>query len=121
MTFLIFSQGGSSPDETPTPYVSLLSAAKEEPENNLSSIISEYLPDFINSENLMFVNFIEAYYEWSGRKENPHGTSATLMDTKDIERTLDTSQLPISLLKDLAYKNIKRISVILLTSQLLIS
>ena len=90
MTFLVFNQGGSDPLEEPTPYISLLSAASEEPENNFSSIVSEYLPDFINDENLMFVNFIEAYYEWSGRKENPHGTSATLMDTMDIDRTLDT-------------------------------
>jgi len=90
MTFLIFNQGGSDPDETPTPYVSLLSAAKEEPENSISSIISEYLPDFVNQDHLLFADFIEAYYEWSGRKENPHGTSATLMDTMNIDNTLDS-------------------------------
>ena len=90
MPFLVFQVAGSTPEETPTPAVTLLPAAKEEPEDNISSIITEYLPDFINQDHLLFANFIEAYYEWSNRKENPHGTSSTLMDTMNIDKTLDS-------------------------------
>ena len=90
MAFLIFDNGGGNPAEDPIWTVSLLAPASEEVENPIASVISEYLPRFVNDDHGAFVDFVEAYYEWTGLKENPYGTSATLMDTMNIDKTLDS-------------------------------
>jgi hypothetical protein len=90
MTFLVFNEGAATGEPPPSQVVTLLDAAIKTVENPLSSIISEYLPDFISNEHAGFVDFMEAYYEWLEYKENPYGTSVTLMDTLDIDRTLDS-------------------------------
>jgi len=90
MPLLIFEQSGGVGEDQPTQVVTLLSPAVETIEKPISSIVSEYLPSFIQDDHNGFVNFIEAYYEWMEQKANPYGTSATLMDTMDIDRTLDS-------------------------------
>mgnify|MGYP003112193779 CR=1 FL=1 len=90
MPLLIFESSGGQGQDLPTQIVSLLTPADEGIENPISSIISEYLPAFVRDNHSGFVNFVEAYYEWLEKKANPYGTSATLMDTMDIDRTLDT-------------------------------
>ena len=91
MTYLIFHTGvaGSATDE-PVPQVTLLAGSTASVENSVSSIISEYLPEFVTSNHQTFVSFIEAYYEWMEHIENPLGTSITFMDDLDIDRTLDS-------------------------------
>ena len=91
MTYLIFLTGvaGSATDE-PVPQVTLLAGSTASVENSVSSIISEYLPEFVTSNHQTFVSFIEAYYEWMEHIENPLGTSITFMDDLDIDRTLDS-------------------------------
>ena len=70
--------------------ITLLGGLSADIDNKISSIISEYLPDFVRNNHSGFVDFIEAYYEWMEQVENPYATSATLMDTLDIDRTLDS-------------------------------
>jgi hypothetical protein len=91
MTYVIFHGGGAGEgQDTPVPQVTLLAGQVASVENSVSSIISEFLPDFVRQNHSTFVAFIEAYYEWMEQKANPLGTSITLMDTLDIDKTLDS-------------------------------
>ena len=90
MPFLIFESAGSQGSDQPSQVVTLLTPDDDRIENPISAIISEYLPNFIKDNHSGFVTFVEAYYEWMEKKENPYGTSATLMDTMDVDRTLDS-------------------------------
>ena len=90
MPLLLFEQAAGAGSDQPSLVVTLLSPEDEQIENPISSIISEYLPNFVRDDHSGFVRFVEAYYEWMEKKENPYGTSATLMDTLDIDRTLDS-------------------------------
>ena len=60
MTYLIFHTGvaGSATDE-PVPQVTLLAGSTASVENSVSSIISEYLPEFVTSNHQTFVSFID--------------------------------------------------------------
>jgi len=83
--------GGGGPGGDPVEQsVNLRSGISADAENSLSSIISEYLPDFVRNNHSGFVDFVEAYYEWMEHKENPYATSITLMDTLNIDKTLDS-------------------------------
>ena len=90
MPLLLFEQSAGGGSDQPSLVVTLLSPEDEQIENPISSIISEYLPNFVRDDHSGFVRFVEAYYEWMEKKENPYGTSATLMDTLDVDRTLDS-------------------------------
>ena len=90
MPLLLFEQAAGAGSDQPSLVVTLLSPEDEQIENPISSIISEYLPNFVRDDHSGFVRFVEAYYEWMEKKENPYGTSATLMDTLAVDRTLDS-------------------------------
>ena len=90
MPLLIFESSGGQGTDQPSQVVTLLTPDDDRIENPISAIISDYLPDFIKDNHSGFVTFVEAYYEWMEKKENPYGTSATLMDTMDVDRTLDS-------------------------------
>jgi len=58
--------------------------------DKISSLISEIVPGYVKDNHQGFVDFVEAYYEWMEFAENPAGVSMTLMDTLDVDRTLDS-------------------------------
>ena len=87
---LILGQGGSDGAGGFESIVSLLSGATASISNKISSVVSEILPGFVDNNHSKFVDFMEAYYEWMEQKENPHGTSVTLVDLMDIDKSLDS-------------------------------
>lgn len=53
-----------------------------------SNLIVDQVPDFINRDHETFRTFIEAYYEWMERNENPFGIIDSFMDLTDVDRSL---------------------------------
>tara|TARA_Y100000310_G_scaffold341359_1_gene440256 strand:+ start:915 stop:3149 length:2235 start_codon:yes stop_codon:yes gene_type:complete len=51
--------------------------------------ISSQSPSFVESDHPIFVNFLEAYYEWLEQKVNVFGRTVLLQDISDIDKTLD--------------------------------
>ncbi len=56
----------------------------------ISYLIEDQLPGFIQENNPGFVDFLEAYYEWLEKEDNPFTTPVGLMAAKDIDRTADS-------------------------------
>lgn len=54
-----------------------------------SNLIIDQVPDFINRDHETFRTFVEAYYEWLERSENPFGIIDSFMDLTDVDRSLD--------------------------------
>jgi hypothetical protein len=53
-----------------------------------SNLIVDQVPDFINRDHQTFRAFVEAYYEWMERVENPFGIIDGFMDLTDVDRSL---------------------------------
>ena len=53
-----------------------------------SNMIADQDPDDINRDHQSFRSFVEAYYEWMERLENPFGVVDSFMDQMDVDRTL---------------------------------
>lgn len=53
-----------------------------------SNLIVDQVPDFINRDHASFRAFVEAYYEWMERAENPFGIIDGFMDLMDIDRSI---------------------------------
>ena len=53
-----------------------------------SNLIVDQVPDFINRDHQTFRSFVEAYYEWMERVENPFGIIDGFMDLTDVDRSL---------------------------------
>jgi hypothetical protein len=87
---IIIGQGGSDDIGVPYTFVSLLSGATASIDTKISSAVSDILPGFVSNNHQGFVDFMEAYYEWMEQIENPHGTSVTLVDLMDVDKTFDS-------------------------------
>ena len=53
-----------------------------------SNLIADQVPDFINRDHTSFRAFLEAYYEWLERAENPFGIIDGFMDLMDVDKSL---------------------------------
>jgi hypothetical protein len=53
-----------------------------------SNLIVDQVPDFINRDHTTFRAFVEAYYEWLERSENPFGIIDGFVDLMDVDRSL---------------------------------
>lgn len=51
----------------------------------ISNIVEQQLPDYIRSENPIFVTFLEKYYEWLEQSNNALGQTQTFYDSTDID------------------------------------
>ena len=58
-------------------------------ETGPSNHIKAQLPEFVQAEHPIFVNFLEAYYEWLEEKVNVFGRTVLLQDISDIDKTID--------------------------------
>tara|TARA_Y100000004_G_scaffold190645_1_gene248110 strand:+ start:157 stop:2064 length:1908 start_codon:yes stop_codon:yes gene_type:complete len=56
----------------------------------ISYLIEDQLPAFIQENNPGFVDFLEAYYEWLEKEDNPYTTPVGLLATKDVDTTADS-------------------------------
>ena len=57
--------------------------------DGISPHVEREVPEFVRSDHPIFVNFLEAYYEWLEQKINVFGRTVLLQDISDIDRTLD--------------------------------
>ncbi len=57
--------------------------------NNLSSLVSENLPDFVTEDYPKFVVFLEEYYKWLESRDNAYFAPLSLNGLVDIDRTVD--------------------------------
>jgi len=57
--------------------------------DGISPHIPNQLPEFVESNHPIFVNFLQAYYEWLEHKVNVFGRTQMLQDISDIDKTLD--------------------------------
>lgn len=55
----------------------------------ISNHVARQVPSFIEEEHPIFINFLEAYYEWLEQKVNVFGRTALMQDMGDIDKTLD--------------------------------
>ena len=53
-----------------------------------SNLLIDQVPDFINRDHSSFREFLEAYYEWMERYENPFGMIDSFLDNTDVDRTV---------------------------------
>lgn len=53
-----------------------------------SNLIVDQVPDFINRDHATFRSFVEAYYEWMERIENPFGIIDGFVDLTDVDRSI---------------------------------
>jgi hypothetical protein len=53
-----------------------------------SNLIVDQVPDFINRDHTTFRAFVEAYYEWMERVENPFGIIDSFTELTDVDRSL---------------------------------
>ena len=58
-------------------------------DDGISPHIPNQLPEFVEADHPIFVNFLQAYYEWMEQKVNVFGRTQMLQDISDIDRTLD--------------------------------
>ena len=83
-------EGGTAPYQTLTEkmgvtFASELEAIKE----GISHHIHRQVPEFVRSEHPVFIEFLEAYYEWLEKKVNVFGRTVILQDISDIDKTLN--------------------------------
>lgn len=57
--------------------------------NNISSLVSQNLPDFVSEDYPKFVLFVEEYYKWLESKDNSYFAPLSLNGLVDIDRTVD--------------------------------
>ena len=55
----------------------------------VSAIISDQLPEFVQSDHTTFVTFLEAYYEWMELQGNAIEATRSARITNDIDTTLE--------------------------------
>ena len=58
-------------------------------DNGPSNHIKTQVPEYVQAEHPVFVNFLEAYYEWLEQKVNVFGRTVLLQDIADIDKTID--------------------------------
>jgi hypothetical protein len=54
-----------------------------------SPLIFSQLPEFVREDHPLFVQFMEAYYEWLEKEKNATNVTKNLLNYKDIDHTLD--------------------------------
>lgn len=59
-------------------------------DERFSTQLKDQLPDFVIENYETFVQFVEAYYEWSEQHGNPRAEGVRLQTYKDIDQTLDS-------------------------------
>ena len=69
--------------------MSMLKANIDSIKGQVSSIISDQLPEFVRSDHTTFVTFIEAYYEWLEENGNAIETTRNAKLYNDIDNTVD--------------------------------
>ena len=55
----------------------------------LSPIIQSQFPSFYEEEGPMFIEFVRAYYQWLEQSNNVLDTSKSLLDLRDVDKTID--------------------------------
>ena len=55
----------------------------------VSAIISDQLPEFVQSDHTTFVTFLEAYYEWMELQGNAIEATRSARIANDIDTTLE--------------------------------
>jgi hypothetical protein len=58
-------------------------------EKLITPIIESQFPSFYKEEGPMFIEFVKAYYEWLEQSNNTINTSKSLLEYRDIDRTVD--------------------------------
>lgn len=58
-------------------------------EKILSPLIESQFPAFYKEEGPMFIEFVKAYYEWLEQSNNTINVSKSLLEYRDIDRTID--------------------------------
>ena len=61
----------------------------ERPGEKVSELIQRQLPGFVRQDHPKLVAFLEAYYEWLDKREQPIGGTKRLLLDQDIDTTLD--------------------------------
>jgi hypothetical protein len=83
---LLFGGTGSAPT------IQTLALSEESPRIikrfGPSNLIADQVPDFINRDHEDFRSFLETYYEWLERAENPFGIIDGFMDLMDVDKSL---------------------------------
>ena len=59
-------------------------------DERFSTQLKDQLPDFVLENYDTFVQFVEAYYEWSEQHGNPRAEGVRLGTYKDVDETLDS-------------------------------
>ena len=63
--------------------------ANDNIKGQVSAIISDQLPEFVQSDHTTFVTFLEAYYEWMEQQGNAIEATRSARIVNDIDTTLD--------------------------------
>lgn len=58
-------------------------------EKIISPLIESQFPSFYKEEGPMFIEFVKAYYEWLEQSNNTIHISRSLLDYRDVDRTLE--------------------------------
>lgn len=61
----------------------------ETKDRTLVPFISQQVPDFIRSDHQLFVDFLEAYFEWLQLSGNYYHGARGIIEQRDIDKTLD--------------------------------
>lgn len=55
----------------------------------ISPLVKSQLPEFVRDQHPLFVQFMEAYYEWLEEEKNVVHTTQNLLNYRDVDNTLD--------------------------------